>query len=385
VRIGLDLRDLSHGITGGIATFLPNLAPALFDVVSPDLLLLYVDRKAPLRLPPLPAHVGLRMLPYFSAVSTLANDFLGLPRALVRDQVNVAHFPANVGMPPADVPSILTLHDEINLLPLPEIWRGHHKSLYTFGVMTLLHFQTRMSVRRAHAVLTVSEHARKRIAHQARISPSRIVVVPHGCPTDMHIVHDDAVFSMVRSSLHLSRPFVLADGLKNPALLVEAWRRLPEKIRAEHEIVFFARTSRVLPIVHEAVADGHARLLCRVERSTLRTLFNMARAFVFPSWIEGFGIPILEAMACGAPVIASNRAAIPEVLGDAGLLSDVDDADALAAQLTLLLTSESHRQELRSRGLARVRSYTWQAAAQRVVDVYRDCGAGARRRFVTAS
>lgn len=383
MKIGLDLRYLSHGITGGIATFLANLAPALFDAVAPDVLLLYADRKAPLRLPELPSHVGLRMLPYSTALSTVANDFVGLPQALARDRVNVAHFPANVGVPPRDMPSVLTLHDEINLLPLQEIWRGHRKSLHTLGTMTLLHFQTRIAVKHAHAVLTVSDHARRRIAHCAGIDADRIVVVPHGCPGDMHVIHDAERIEHARRTLHLQRPFVLADGLKNPALLVEAWRRLPPHIRDEHEIVFFSRTPRVLPIVHEAIADGHARFLCRVERGMLCSLFNMARAFVFPSWIEGFGIPLLEAMACGAPVIASNRAAIPEVLGDAGVLGTVDDADAFAGQLMQLLTSEERRLELRARGLVRVRAYTWTAAAQRVVEVYRDLGRMPRRWFPT--
>jgi glycosyltransferase involved in cell wall biosynthesis len=385
VKIGLDLRYLSHGITGGIATFLTNLTPALFDLVAPDLLLLYADRKAPLRIPPLPSHVGLRMLPYHTRLSTVANDFVGLPRAMARDGVHVAHFPANVGMPPSDMPSVLTLHDEINLLPLPEIWRGHRKSLHTLTTMTLLHFQTRMSVRRAHAVLTVSTHARARIAHCAGIDARRIVVVPHGCPGDMHVIHDHDLLESVRRTLRLQRPFVLADGLKNPALLIEAWRRLPAQIRNAHEIVFFARTPRVLPVVHEAIADGHARILFHVERSTLCALFNMARTFVFPSWIEGFGIPLLEAMACGTPVLASNRAAIPEVLGDAGLLSAVDDADELSSNLAALLTSERRRMELRARGLMRVRSYTWIAAAQRVVDVYRELGRTSRRWFAAHS
>jgi glycosyltransferase involved in cell wall biosynthesis len=382
MKIGLDLRYLSHGITGGIATFLANLTPALFDVIGPDLLLLYADRKAPLRLPPLPAHVGLRMLPYHTKLSTVANDFVGLPKALARDGVHVAHFPANVGVPPAGTPAVLTLHDEINLLPLPEIWRGHRKSLYTLSTMTLLHFQSRIAVQRAQAVLTVSDHARKRIAHCAGIDPARIVVVPHGCPSDMHVINDHDRLDAVRRTLRLHRPFVLADGLKNPALLVHAWRRLPAQLREDHEIVFFARTPRVLPIVHEAIADGHARFLCRVERSTLCALFNMAHMFVFPSWIEGFGIPLLEAMACGTPIIASNRAAIPEVLGDAGMLGAVDDADALSAQLASLLTSEGRRSDLRTRGLARVRSYTWSSAAQQVVDVYRELGRVPRRWFV---
>jgi glycosyltransferase involved in cell wall biosynthesis len=168
----------------------------------------------------------------------------------------------------------------------------------------------------------------------------------------------------------LTKPFVLADALKNPAVLTRAWRRLPAEVRAGWEIVFFARREP-LPVVREAVAAGVARLLERPSRADLIGLYSLAGVFVFPSWIEGFGMPLLEAMSCGAPVIASDRGAIPEVTGGAALLMDAEDDAALALHLVAVLASPAESQRLRMLGYARAAHFSWPRTAEKILDGYR--------------
>ena len=136
----------------------------------------------------------------------------------------------------------------------------------------------------------------------------------------------------------IAKRYVLADGLKNPGGAAAgggAAARRPA--RGPARCVFFARHAEVLPALAAAVAAGEARLLVRPSTATLAALFAGAAAFVFPSWIEGFGIPLLEAMTYGAPIIASDRGSIPEVAGDAALIVDAEDDAGLAAALERVL------------------------------------------------
>jgi glycosyltransferase involved in cell wall biosynthesis len=136
-------------------------------------------------------------------------------------------------------------------------------------------------------------------------------------------------------------------------------------------MLFFSRVIIPPPAVREMVAAGHAQVLIRPSRSDLVALYNLAEGFLFPSLYEGLGLPPLEAMRCGAPVIASNRGSIPEVVGDAGLLIDAGDDVALAEHITRLLQDRSFRQELQQRGFARAEEFSWPKPADRMLDVYR--------------
>jgi glycosyltransferase involved in cell wall biosynthesis len=291
-------------------------------------------------------------------------------RQMAQDRLDVLHYPANYGFGPPGVRLVITLHDAINILPLHEIIRGHPKNLRTIAMMTYLHALTTWSVRRADMLLTVSAHAGREIARHSGFDPSRIVPVPHAPTPDLRRVEDRQQLDDVRKRYDLTRPFVLADALKNPAVLVRAWRRLPADLRAGRAIVFFSRRPDPLPIVHEAVAAGEAQLLVRPSRAELIALYSMAEAFIFPSWIEGFGIPVLEAMTCGAPLLASDRGAIPEVAGDAALLSDAEDDATLARHMALVLGNPAAAQQLRERGFVRAAQFSWRRTAEQILESY---------------
>ncbi|GAB4197498.1 MAG: glycosyltransferase family 1 protein [Roseiflexaceae bacterium] len=374
MRIGIDARYLSHGLVGGVHTYIAHFLPALIaQTAGRHELLLYADAKRPFELRDLPPHVTTRILPWRGPLSSIYHD-LTLRRAMARDRVEVVHFPANYGFGPRGAKTVITLHDAINILPLPEIIRGHPKNPRTVGMMTYLHLCSTAAVRRADLLLTVSEHAGREIARHSGFDPRRIVAVPHAPTPDLRRVSDPQTLAEVRGHYGIDRPFVLADALKNPAVLVRAWRRLPQELRDSHRIVFFSRQPDPLPVVREAASEGIALLLLRPPREDLIALYSAAEAFVFPSWIEGFGIPILEAMTCGAPVIASDRGAIPEVTGDAALLIDAEDDAGLAAHLTRVLAQPAEAQRLRERGFARAAQFSWDQTAQRIMECYERAG-----------
>jgi glycosyltransferase involved in cell wall biosynthesis len=371
MRIGIDVRYLSHGLVGGIHTYEKHLVPALAELASEHAIFLYADTKRPFELAGLPPNVTVRMLPWRSPLSTIQHD-LFMSRAMQRDRLDIAHYPANYGFRVPGARTVVTLHDALTIMPLREtLFSSGSRFTARRTAMTIyLYLCSRMALRHADMLLTVSEHARQDILRYCSFSPDRIVAVPHAPTPDLRRVDDPATLAEVRDRHALTHPFVLADGLKNPGVIVRAWRRLPEEIQRTHQIVFFSRRPDPLPIVHEAVAAGHARLLINPSRADLVALFSMAEIFVFPSWFEGFGIPILEAMTCGAPVIASDRTSIPEVCGNAALIIDAEDDQQLAGHLRTVLTSSAEHARLQQLGYQRAAQFSWRKSARMVLDCY---------------
>lgn len=370
-RIGIDARYLSHGLVGGVHTYVRHIVPALIEQAgrSDTEIVLYADTKRPFELDSLPPHVTLRLLPWRGPLSTIQHDLL-LRRQIERDRLDLMHYPANYGIGPAGTPTVLTLHDAINLLPMREIVRGHPKRPGTIAKMTYLHLWSQISARRASLIFTVSRHAGREIARVGKLDPARIVAVPHAPTPDLLAPIDAAALLETRDRLGIGQPFVMADALKNPATLVAAWDRVPPAIRNRHQLIFFCRHDDLPPPVLEAKRRRAARVLPRPSRQDLIALYRMAAAFAFPSWIEGFGLPILEAMTCGTPVVASDRGAIPEVLGEAGLMADAEDPVGFARHLEAVLSQPALAQGLRERGLARAAQFSWAASARQTLNGY---------------
>jgi glycosyltransferase involved in cell wall biosynthesis len=379
MRIGIDVRYLSHGLVGGIHTYLRGLVPALAQAAAEHELFLYADTKRRFELESLPRHVTVRYLPWRSALDSLLLDFT-LSRHMRQDRIDVSHFPANYGFGPRSARTVVTLHDGLNLMPLlPGLLEQRGvRDLRTDALTCYLYFMSTAAIRRAARILTVSEFSKRELVQLARLNPARVVVAPHAPNADVRRNEDHQALAALRSQLGLPESFILADALKNPEAVVGAWRLLPPEVRSQRQIAFFARGKQTRPIVSQAVAAGEAVLLSRPERGELMSLYSACQAFVFPSWIEGFGIPIIEAMVCGAPVIASNRGAIPEVAGDAALLVDPEDHPGLAAQLRRVLTDPAEAARLRDLGRKRSSEFSWTESARRTLACYEGAAAESR-------
>jgi glycosyltransferase involved in cell wall biosynthesis len=372
LHVAVDARYLSHGLVGGVHTYVRNLVQGFGRLDEPVRFSLWADEKAPFELTSLPESMQLWRMPWRGPASSVLND-RRIGTAMLRAGADVAHFPANYGSAPAWLPSVITIHDAINLLPLPEILRGHAKQLKTMLAMTYLHFITTSTVRRNPTVVTVSEYSRREILRHSTLAPERVHVVPsaaESCFIRFDPAEREAIQHQYQRRYQLRKRVLLADAIKNPECVLRAVQALPDSVRQSTSLVFFSRREPPEAVTSAAEAN-ECTLIMRPEQAELVALYNLADLFVFPSWYEGFGLPALEAMSCGAPVIASTRGALPEVVGDAGVTADADDHRAFAAAIANILESPDLHADLRRRALARAAGYSWERTALQTLAVYR--------------
>jgi len=225
--------------------------------------------------------------------------------------------------------------------------------------------------KQADHVLTVSECSRRDIAERLCFPAERISVVYPGIDRDQ-FKPDFSALSRSRS-----RPYILcvagSDPTKNVETLLDAFAQLPCELREAHDVVLVGdlrRRQDVRDRVGWLGIAAQTKFAGVVDDAQLVSLYQQARAFVFPSRYEGFGFPVLEAMACGCPVLTSNASSLPEVVGDAALLADPSDSNGFMGHLEQVLADEELRRMLREKGLARAAQFSWERTARETVRVY---------------
>ena len=377
MRIGFDARYLSHALTGGVRTYVYHLAKELPRIAPEHEFYFYADAKAPFELTDLPSNVVLRTLPWGSPFSSIRNDLV-LGRAMERDQVDLVHCPANYG-PRVSVPLVITLHDTLNLFPMSQHLRGFGRRPRHVALMLYLGRKTRASLSRASRLITVSCHARHDIAEKSGYPVGSIDVTYEAAAEEFRRIDDRNVLESCRRRHNLPRRFVLADGIKNAEATIHAYAGLPEHVKGRTDLVFFSREPSPRPAVAAALVDPQVRFIQQPATADLAALMNLATVFAFPSWYEGFGLPLVEAMQCALPIVASSRAAIPEIVGDAGLIFNLEDRDGFRRQLRAVLENDRLRKELAAKALARGASFSWRETAHRTVMVYESVGTACSR------
>jgi glycosyltransferase involved in cell wall biosynthesis len=318
----------------------------------------------------LPPDVALTWLrsrwPTSRAAVRVAWEQLVQPWALRRIEADLVHGPAFIGPLLAPCPVVVTIHD-LSFIRFPALFRPVNR-LY----LTVL---TRLSARCAQRLIAVSLHAAAETTRLLGVPQERIDVVYHGVDPVFRPLPADQVAAFRRRQGMPDR-FVLFVGTleprKNLVRLVEAFARIRD---GRTRLVLaggkgwlygelFARVEG-LGLQGEVVFPGY------VNNDDLYLWYNAATALAYPSVYEGFGLPVLEAQACGTPVLTSDVSSLPEAAGDAALLVDPYDVEALATGLGRMLTDESLRLELRERGLVHAERFSWPRTAQQTARVYR--------------
>ena len=296
-------------------------------------------------------------------------SLVGLPQAAQRARLDVLHAPAYTAPLWGTAPVVLTIHD-VSYARHPE-WYPYRRDLVRRAFY-------RRSARRARLVVTDSAFSASEIVAAYGLPPERIAVVPLGV---------DARFSPAMSAngcelpQEISGPFVLHVGdlheRRNLPTVVDA------VIAARRHFGGAAAVTLVLAGVDRGVGDGLCAIAAEadvpeavvklgpVSEELLLSLYRCATALVYPSLYEGFGLPALEAMACGTPVIASRAASIPEVVGDAGILLDPLDVEGWTEAIVNVVNDDDRRGQMRANGLARATEFTWARTARMTLDAYR--------------
>jgi glycosyltransferase involved in cell wall biosynthesis len=344
---------LTRGLLGGVAALDPH-----------NQYLCLVARDAP-RGAPLAKNFTTLPLPLPERALNILWHRLRVPLniEIFAGAVDVFHAP-NFSLPPSRAARrLVTLHD-LTFLRYPD---GAAPSLRQFLSHSVPH-----AARHATRIIADSQATKDDLIEWLKLPAEKISVVYAGVDERFQPITDEAQRNTVRAKYQLKRPFILGVGTleprKNYVGLMQAFARaqLPD-----HELLIAGGRGWLYePIISAAQTTPRVRLLGFVDDADLPTLYSLASAYCLPSHYEGFGIPCIEAMACGTPVVCSNRPCLPEIVGDAALMVAPDELEGLAAALQNIVNDVVLRQTLIQRGFARAKEFPWSRGARDLWEIY---------------
>jgi glycosyltransferase involved in cell wall biosynthesis len=372
MRIALDGNVIQERLDG-VSRYAFNLANALSSTVlaQDELFVLYEpgDTRGQFRIEDLAAHPSLVLRPV-SGLSRPTGQ-VALANALRAVEAEVYHSPYRLFNVLTSLPTVITIH-ELSMLHPEGRTRGDW-----LGKLAQFSQQAQLSiVRRAEAIICVSEFIKRELLQALDIPPERVHVVYNGVDhSRFHPRYRPEARQRAARILGIEPPYVLAlateEPRKNLRSLLQAYAQLPE---ATPRLVLAGAGSwghgPIYEMVKEAGIERRVRFTGYVPEAVLPDLYGGARCFVYPSLYEGFGHAVLEALACGAPVVASNRTSIPEVAGDAAILVDPTNVAALAEAMSRVLGNKAERDALRARALGQAARFSWERTARETRRVY---------------
>ncbi len=299
-----------------------------------------------------------------------------IPYVLMRERPDVYHAPHYVLPPLVPCRSVVTIHDTIHLM-FPQYLPNRGAYAYARTLMWA-------AAKRSDRILTVSESSKRDIVRHFNVPPEKVVVIYNALDERFGAEPLPEEFARVRERFQLDHGFVLYVGNikphKNLVRLIEAFDGLRREGFDGLKLLIIGDEITKWPALRRAVhkykLHKHVRFLGFQSDETLAVLYRLAAVFVFPSLYEGFGLPPLEAMASGTPVVTSNLSSLPEVAGDAALLVDPYDADAIRDAIRRVLTEPALREDLRRKGLARAKQFSWEESVARTRQIYMETARG---------
>jgi glycosyltransferase involved in cell wall biosynthesis len=369
LRIGIDAHSVGMG-AGGNETHYENLIRWLPKVDARNEYILYfshldAERRAAYAIE---GRIRTQALPWKNSYLRVP---LALPKAIRHDKLDVFH--AQYVLPPFTRCKTLVTIADLAFEHYPESFPAVQRARCKWMIPS--------AARKADHILTVSEFSKRDISERYKISPDKITVTYHGTDERFAPVDPSRAREDLARKYQVSGPFLLYVGRiqarKNLIRLVEAFATL-KKRGAPHQLVIVGKSDfqakqlvakiAELGLRNDVVFPGY------VPNNDLPVFYSAAEAFVFPSLFEGFGLPVIEAMACGAAVVTSYGSSLDEVAGDAASLADPHSTESIVSAIDRVLRDDVWRAELRRRGLARARQFSYEKAARQVVNIYEALG-----------
>ena len=368
MHIAIDAHSVGARL-GGNESYATNLITALAEIDQTNQYTIFVTRQEARerfsnRWPNFRIRATLPHTPLIRIPLTLSAE-------LRRHPVDVLH--VQFTAPPfAPCPVVVSLHD-LSFEHLPETFKRRSR--------TQLRLTVRRSVKNAAQIIALSEFARRDIIDTYNVPEGKVTTIPLAPPAWLQPITSDKELQRVRQTYGIDGDYILAVGSiqprKNLPHLIKAYSllrhgpaagKLPRLVIVGRNAWLFEETLRSLQqsgVSESVVLTGY------VPDSDLAALYSGALCFVYPSYFEGFGLPPLEAMKCGAPVIVGNRTSLPEVVGNAALQVDPFDPSSIAAAIQAIISDAALRAELRAKGMARAKQFDWNETARQTLAIYR--------------
>jgi alpha-1,3-rhamnosyl/mannosyltransferase len=366
ITVGVDGRPLL-GESTGVGRYLRNIIREMVSADPEVKFRLYLDREGEDGLE------GLDRIERRRPQGSRGRNILvwtqwDLPKMVRREPVPLVHFPFYTTPLVLGCPSVVTIHDiTFSLHPEWFPWR----SRISFSAIAP------WSARRADRVLTVSEHSRRDLIRKYGLEPDRVTAIPLASDPSF-TPRPPGEIEGVTARLGLTPPYLIHLGSIHPRRnlekLLDAFTDVADR-GPDLDLVLAGRVeapyTEIDSMISRRALEGRVIHLGYAEEVDLPALVSGAEAMVYPSLYEGFGLPVLEAMACGTPVITSNVSALPETAGDAALLVDPGSRESIARAIQSILDEPALRERLKEAGLRRAGSFSWRRTAEATLDAYR--------------
>ncbi len=296
---------------------------------------------------------------------------LFLPGALKKDKIDVFHG-LRYFVPPSRTYRVVTTFHDLFALSIPQY------SPEASNRMRAQWYQR--AVDRSDKIISDSQATKNELMEYYHVPDEKIRVVHLAQGEHFRPITDDAVRERCLEKYRLTTPYILALGgphpRKNLKGLIRAYAMARAQLNFDHTLVFFGGTADLADLYRDDIEreklDGQVRFVFPVPDEDLPVIYSMADLFVYPSLYEGFGIPIVEAMSCGTPVITSNISSMPEVAGGAALIVEPSRPEDIAEKIVEALGNGELMRSLREKGLERAKDFSWQKNARETMDVYRE-------------
>lgn len=378
MRVGINASFLGMPSTG-TGQYCLNLIQSLSGIDSNTEYLLFAPHSLDLQLNTNFTERVVKFPFAFEGRARLANRLLweqiSIPIAARKQKIDVIHVPylASPLVSPAKV--VVTIHDLAHLVPAAYWQRSLSYRLYLLTVMS--------AAKRADMIIAISSSSQKDIVRLLGVSPRKVQVIPYGINSTRFAPPDcddrrQVLLEDFRLRYDIHKKYLLYVGnfepRKNTLRLIKAFISLVRRMGRQYQLVMIGTgpdRNSATQIAHDAKMDRDIIFIDFIANDDLPAIYVGAELLVFPSLYEGFGLPPLEAMACGTPVITSNVASLPEVVGEAGLMVDPCDTRELVEAMFELLHNKSLRERLRKAGLARAKLFSWPETARRTLQTYK--------------
>lgn len=370
MRIAIDASTIST--QGGPRTYVLGLINALLRIDTANEYVVFYNDPVHLGRFPLASEVVLQGK---NPLARLWREHVLIPLACLRERIDLLHCPKSAIPYFSPCPVVVTLHD---LIPLK------HPKTEKFAAQLYWRLQIPIAARRSAFIITDSEHARKEILEDFGCLPEKVKAIMLGFDPLMIKPRAAADGDSVRRKYGLPSEYLLYVGTiqprKNLDTLIQAFYRLKQGGSFDHKLVIVGRKGwlydQLFTRIKELGLDSEIIFTGFVPDEELPYIYDSAKLFLYLSLFEGFGLPPLEAMACGVPVITSNTTSLPEVVGNAGITVSPTDVDAVVLAMQQVLTDPLLAEKMRESGRSRAQLFSWETAAHETLAVYKQVRGG---------